>query len=491
MALPTRRHPDARPAPELLTTDSYKAGRQPLILASPARERIAAYLHTQPGRLEAGRAPFRLPLLPGDRFIEKAMPMLKEQTTSAPPAPREVGLPRNVWIVTVTSFLTDISSEMLSNVLPLFLFNVLGAPTSVIGLIEGLAETTASVLKVFSGWLSDRLGQRKWLAVIGYGLSTFAKPFLYLAGAWPAVLAVRFADRTGKGIRTAPRDALVADSTPEHQRGLAFGLHRAGDTAGAVVGLLIALGVIWVMQRDGLTLTRPVFQTLVLFSIVPAVLAVVVLALGAKETPLPKTARARPKFGLAQFDRRFKLFLLIIALFTLGNSSDAFLILRAQAAGLPVLGVLGMMITFNLVYTVISGPAGALSDRIGRRRLMVAGWLVYGLIYLGFARVSQGWQAWLLMGLYGLYYGLTEGVAKAYVADLVPVAQRGTAYGIFNAAIGLTALPASLIAGILWQGAFGWGGLGPAAPFYFGAVMSLLSVGLLVVVLPARAQQPG
>jgi len=398
-------------------------------------------------------------------------------------------LPRNVWVVTLTSFLTDISSEMLTNLLPLFLFNVLGAKTNVIGLIEGTAETTASVLKVFSGWLSDRLGQRKWLAVGGYALSAFSKPFLFFANSWEWVLGVRFGDRLGKGLRTAPRDALVADSIDEKQRGLAFGLHRAGDTAGAVVGLLVALGVVWFVQRADLTLERSTFHTLVLFSIIPAALAVIGLALGARETPIPAERRAAraPSFSLAAFDARFKFFLFIVVLFTLGNSSDAFLILRAQAAGLPVLGVLGMMITFNAVYTLVSGPAGALSDRVGRRRLIVGGWAVYGLIYLGFASVTAGWQAWALMAVYGIYYGLTEGVAKALVADLVPAEKRGTAYGLFNAAIGLTAFPASFIAGILWQGAFGWNGFGPGAPFYFGAVMALLACALLVFALPERA----
>ena len=400
-------------------------------------------------------------------------------------------LPRNVWVVTLTSFLTDISSEMLTNLLPLFLFNVLGAKTNVIGLIEGTAETTASVLKVFSGWLSDRLGQRKWLAVGGYALSAFSKPFLFFANSWGWVLGVRFGDRLGKGLRTAPRDALVADSIDEKQRGLAFGLHRAGDTAGAVVGLLIAFGVVWFVQRADLTLERSTFHTLVLFSIIPAALAVIGLALGARETPIPAERRAAraPSFSLAAFDARFKFFLFIVVLFTLGNSSDAFLILRAQAAGLPVLGVLGMMITFNAVYTLVSGPAGALSDRVGRRRLIVGGWAVYGLIYLGFARVTVGWQAWALMAVYGIYYGLTEGVAKALVADLVPAEKRGTAYGLFNAAIGLTAFPASFIAGILWQGAFGWNGFGPGAPFYFGAVMALLACALLVFALPETAHE--
>ena len=386
-----------------------------------------------------------------------------------------IRLPRNVWVVTLTSFLTDISSEMLSNLLPLFLFNVLGAKTSVIGLIEGVAETTASLLKIFSGWLSDRLGQRKSLAVAGYALSSLSKPLLWFATTWGWVLGARFGDRLGKGLRTAPRDALIADSVNDRQRGLAFGLHRAGDTAGAALGLIVALGVVWFTQRANVQLERSTFQMLVLVSLIPAALAVLALALLAHETPLPKERRSAPRLSLAGFDNRLKFFLLVMVLFTLGNSSDAFLILRAQSLGLPVLGVLGMMLTFNLIYAALSGPAGALSDKIGRKRLIISGWLVYGLIYLGFARATAGWQAWGLMGLYGIYYALTEGVAKAYVADVVPADKRGTAYGVFNAAIGLMTLPASVLAGLVWQGLGSWAGFGASAPFYLGAGLALLA----------------
>ncbi|MBI3763859.1 MAG: MFS transporter [Chloroflexi bacterium] len=410
---------------------------------------------------------------------------MSEQSKSRFPA-----LPRNVWVVTITSFLTDISSEMLVYLIPLFLFNTLGVKTSIIGLIEGVAETTASLVKIISGWLSDRLGQRKWLAVAGYGLSTVAKPFLYFANSWGWVLGVRFSDRIGKGLRTAPRDALVADSIDEKQRGLAFGIHRAGDTAGAAVGLLVALVVVWAAQKNVAVLERSTFQLIVLFSVVPAVLAVIGLTLGAREVARKSAdAPPAPRFSLDGFDPSFKVFLLIVVLFTLGNSSDAFLVLRAQNAGLPVLGVLGMMLTFNVVYTVVSGPAGALSDRIGRRRLIVGGWLVYGFIYLGFALANAGWQTWGLMAVYGVYYGMTEGVAKAFVADLVRPEQRGTAYGLFNAAVGLTAFPASFIAGVLWQGAFRWQGFGPSAPFWFGSALALLATGLLVFALPQRMGQ--
>jgi MFS family permease len=356
---------------------------------------------------------------------------------------------------------------------------VLGVRTAAIGAIEGVAESTASLLKMFSGWLSDTLGKRKSLAVIGYAVSTVVKPFLYLATTWGGVLAVRFGDRVGKGIRTAPRDALVADSVDKSQRGIAFGLHRAGDTAGAVVGIGIALLILLATQRGSLELSRGSFQLIVLASMVPAILAVLVLALGARETKIEGARTRPPKLSLAGFDRRFKYFLLVIVVFTLGNSSDAFLILRAQNAGLTVPGVLGMMLTFNLVYAMVSSPVGALSDRFGRRRFLVIGWLLYVVVYLGFAKATAGWHTWALMGVYGVYYGMTHGVAKAFVADLVPPERRGTAYGIYSAAVGVMALPASLIAGVLWQGVGGWGGFGPSAPFLAGSALALVATVLL------------
>lgn len=396
-------------------------------------------------------------------------------------------LPRNVWIVTVTSFLTDISSEMLVYLVPLFLSNVLGTGTAIIGFIEGLAETTASLMKIYSGALSDKLGKRKWLTVLGYGLSSIAKPFLYFANSWGWVLGVRFSDRLGKGIRTAPRDALVADGVEEKQRGLAFGLHRAGDTFGAFIGIGIAAIIVWLTQSETLDLTRHTFQVAVLASIIPAVLAVVVLALGARDAVVKKSPNL-PVFSLQGLDRRFKRFLLVLILFTLGNSSDAFIILRAQERGLNVLHVMFMMMTFTLIYASLSGPLGVLSDRIGRRKLIIAGWLTYGLVYLGFAASTTGWQIWALFGLYGIYYAATEGAAKALVADLVPSDRRGTAYGIYNAAIGLTVFPASLIAGLLWQGLGGWHGFGPSAPFLFGAVLAILSAFLFWRLVPAPVE---
>jgi MFS family permease len=394
-------------------------------------------------------------------------------------------LPLNVWIVTATSFLTDVSSEMIFNLVPLFLANVLKTGTAVIGLIDGLAETTASLMKIYSGGLSDKLGQRKWLTVLGYTISTISKPFLYIANSWGWVLGVRVADRFGKGVRTAPRDALVADSIDEKQRGLAFGVHRAGDTAGAFVGVLIAALIVWLTERGAADLTRHTFQVLVLASIIPAVLAVLVLALGAKETGVRSKSKT-PVLSLKGMDSRFKLFMLVLILFTLGNSSDAFIILLGQNRGLNVLQILLMLLTFNLVYSVLAGPLGALSDKVGRRRLILGGWIAYGLVYLGFALSRSGWQVWTLFGLYGIYYAATEGSAKAFIADLVPAERRGTAYGLYNAAIGLMALPASAIAGLLWQGAFGWHGLGAPAPFLFGAGMALLAGVLFWVLVPTK-----
>ena len=393
-------------------------------------------------------------------------------------------LPRNVWAVGFTSFFMDISSEMVVNVLPLFLSNVLGVQTSIIGLIDGIAEATASILKMFSGWLSDKMGGRKWLAVIGYGLSALFKPFYYFANTWGVVAGVRWADRVGKGIRTAPRDALVADSVDQKTRGLAFGFHRAMDTAGALLGIAIAALVVWLTQRNTLSLGQSTFKVIVLLSLLPALLAVLSLAVGAKEVAV-KGERAAPKFSLKSMGKPFSIFLVIVSIFTLGNSSDSFLVLRAQNLGMSIFGILIMLIAFNLIYTLISTPAGSLSDRIGRRRLIIGGWLVYAVIYLGFAAAKTQWQVWVLYAAYGLYYGLAYGSANALVADLVPEHLRGTAYGTYNAVIGLLAFPASFIAGILWQGIGGWSGFGPSAPFLFGGTLAVIAALLMAFWMPS------
>lgn len=387
-------------------------------------------------------------------------------------------LPRNVWIMSATSLLNDVSSEMLLNLIPFFLANILGVRTAVIGLIEGVAETTASLMKILFGAWSDKLRQRKPFAVVGYALSAFTKPLLYFASAWGWVLGVRVADRIGKGVRTAPRDALIADSIDKGQRGLAFGLHRASDTFGAFLGLGIAALIIWRSQAQALLLTVPTFKLIVLVSIIPGILAVLVLAFGAVEVTGSGKGSELKRLSFREMDWRFQFFMFTLVVFTLGNSSDAFILLRGQERGLSILQVMGMSLTFNALYTIFAGPLGALSDRIGRRTLIIGGWIAYGLVYLGFAFSKTGWEIWALYALYGFYYAATEGTARALVADLVPESNRGTAYGLYNAAVGITALPASLIAGLLWQGAGTWTGFGASAPFFFGAVMALLA-GLL------------
>jgi MFS family permease len=392
-------------------------------------------------------------------------------------------LPRNIWAVGLTSFFMDISSEMVINILPLFLANVLGVQTSIIGLIEGIAEATASLLKLFSGWLSDKMGRRKWLAVAGYGLSAATKPFFYIASSWELVAGVRWADRIGKGIRTAPRDALVADSATKETRGLAFGFHRAMDTAGAMLGLLIAALVVWLVQSKDLNLSRSTFQSIVLISLIPGFLAVLSLAIGAKDVPV-SSQRVAPKFSLRNMGQPFMIFLIIVSIFSLGNSSDAFLVLRAQNLGISVSGILMMLVIFNLVYSLVSTPAGARSDRVDRRRLIITGWLLYALIYFGFALAQEGWQVWLLYVAYGLYYAMAYGTANALIADLVPENMRGTAYGTYHAVIGLLAFPSSVIAGILWEGVGGWSGFGAPAPFFFGGALALLGSLLMAFWMP-------
>ena len=397
------------------------------------------------------------------------------------------GFSRNVFFLGVVSFLTDVSSDMIFTLVPLFLLNVLRVGTPIIGLIEGIAEGTASLLKVLSGWLSDRLGRRKGLAVFGYSISTLAKPFLYFATTWGVVAAVRFVDRVGKGIRTSPRDALVADSAPPEEMGKSFGLHRAMDTLGAVLGLSVAALIVYLVQRGGLELTRDAFQTIVLVGIVPAVLAVFVLLFFVRErgrradsTGVSCSANGHPSGAVPTkkgFDFRFKLFLAIMVVFTLGNSSDAFLILRAQNLDFSVPQILLLFVAFNLVYALAALPAGLVSDRLGRKGVIVVGWSIYALAYLGLAVASAAWQVWLLFVLYGLYYGVADGVTRAFVSDLVPAERRGTAYGLYHTAVGLSLLPASLIAGWLWHL------IGPEAPFFFGAAMAgVAMLGFLLLI---------
>jgi MFS family permease len=391
------------------------------------------------------------------------------------------GLNPNVFFLGIVSLLTDVSSEMIFTLVPLFLANVIGATTTIVGLIGGLSESTDAIFRIFSGWLSDRVRKRKSLAVLGYSISTIAKPFMYLASTWGSVLAIKFGDRVGKGIRTSPRDVLVADSVSAEERGRGFGLHRAMDTTGAVLGLALAAMIIYLVQGGGLGLSLKTYQWLVLVGIVPAVLAVLVLLFFVherKESPSGGVSRKLPRVGLTTgFNTRFKLFLAVMAVFTLGNSSDFFVILRAQNLGSSVLYVTLMLVLFNITYAVTALPAGVLSDRLGRRRVIAVGWAIYALVYLGFALASSLWQVWLLFACYGVYYGVVEGVARAFVADLVPEERRGTAYGLYHGVVGITLLPASLIAGWLWQA------YSPAAPFFLGAALAFLAmVGIMGVV---------
>ncbi len=366
-------------------------------------------------------------------------------------------------VLGLVSFLTDASSDMIYPVLPLFLSDVLGSSTLFIGLIEGVAESTASILKIFSGWLSDKLGKRKFLVGLGYGLSSLGKPILSVVTAGWHVLLLRFADRFGKGVRTSPRDALIADSSPEESRGLSYGFHRAMDSAGAVVGPLLAFLFLPLVGGD--------YRILFLIASVPALLAVLILILFVKERKRLKekvVSLAKPNFS--RFDPKFKIFILGATIFTLGNSSDAFLFLRARGLDIDLVYIPILWLVLNLVYALVASPAGALSDRIGRKNLIVSGVFIYALVYLGFAFANQSIHVWILFAVYGLYYGLANGTMRAYVADLVGEERRATAFGIYHGAVGLTALPASLIFGWLWQSA------GVPIAFGFGAGLALLAL---------------
>ena len=337
------------------------------------------------------------------------------------------GLNPNVFFLGIVSFLTDVSSEMIFTLVPLLLANVLGATTTIIGLIGGLSDSTDAIFRIISGRLSDKFGKRKPLTVLGYSISTIAKPFMYIALSWPSVLAIRFGDRVGKGIRSSPRDALVADSVTEKQRGRSFGLHRAMDTLGAVLGLGIAAIIIYHLEGGGLELTLDTYRWLVLVGIIPAVLAVLLLVILVHEKSTPRSGTQSPgwKISGVGIDKRFKLFLVITAIFNLGNSSDFFVVLRAQNLGSSVFHVTLMLVVFNVTYALVALPAGILSDKLGRRRVIALGWFIYALVYLGFARSSSIWQIWLLFACYGIYYGVVEGVGRAYVADLVAEDKEG------------------------------------------------------------------
>jgi len=381
----------------------------------------------------------------------------------------------NVIITGIASFLTDVATEMVYPLIPLFLA-ALGAPPSILGIIEGFAESSASLLKVFSGRVSDRLGRRKPIAIIGYAGSLAGRILLYLAQGWGMVFAGRMVDRIGKGIRVAPRDAIIADCAPEGRRGRAFGLHRAMDTLGAAVGVVIAILLVAAFPRDP---SRQHFTRIFLLSLIPAGLGVAVLFF-VREPRCATGVGSLPALSFRRLPARLRWFLLVVGLFALGNSSNQFLLLRTRSLGFTVLAVLSAYLVYNVVYGICSYPAGRLADAIGRKRLLVAGYALYGLVYLGFARLdpqNARWLVWLLFGLYGLFSALTEGLEKSLVADMAPAEHRATFIGLHSTLVGIGLLPASLVAGALWSL------VGPTAPFWFGGGLGLLAAIGVVLVL--------
>lgn len=367
-------------------------------------------------------------------------------------------IPHNVWVAGWVSFFMDVSSEMVYPLVPLFLSSTLGVSKSAVGLIEGLAEATASILKLFSGALADRFGKNKLLMGLGYGISTASRPLLALAGGWGMVLTGRMADRVGKGIRTAPRDAIIALSTAPEHIGSAFGFHRAMDTAGAVVGPALAL--LW------LALWPSDYRAVFWFSIVPGIIAVLLIVFFISADRRAPVSRASFTLSLHGFDHGFVKFMAVIGLFSLGNSSNAFLILKAEHVGMSGGWISAVYLAFNAVYAVMSIPAGMVADRVGRRRIVMAGFGLFACVYAGVALATAPWHMAGLFVLYGFYMGLTDGVQRAYLATLIPDHRKATGFGLYHMIVGLAILPASVVAGALWDR------IGPAAPFWFGAAMS-------------------
>ncbi len=384
------------------------------------------------------------------------------------------GISKNVFVLGLVSFFNDIASEMIYPIVPIFLTSVLGAPMAIVGLIEGIAESTASILKAFSGWLSDKAGKRKPFTVMGYSLSTFAKPLLFFANAWYVVLAARFVDRVGKGLRAPARDALIADSSLEGTIGSSFGFHRAMDTAGATVGPLLALLLIYIFNNN----FRPIF----LITIIPSAIGVLLLLFLVKEKKRNIAIHAEPvKLNIKQFSPRFKMFLLISLVFAVGNSSDAFLILRAKDLGFTTFSVVLAYVVYNFFYSFLSLPFGHLSDKIGRKRVITAGFLVFALVYFGFALSNSSVSCWFLFAIYGFYMALTEGVGKAYICDLTPADKRGTALGVYYTLTGIVAFFASLVAGLLWNY------VDARAPFVYGGVTAILACLMFITLKPSSA----
>jgi MFS family permease len=400
-------------------------------------------------------------------------------------------LPRNVFAISLVSLLNDVSSEIIYPLLPLFLSLTLGASPAIVGLIEGAAESLASLLKLFSGYFSDRRGKRKVFVVIGYALANLARPLLAFANSWHQVLAIRLTDRVGKGIRSAPRDAMIADTVSVQERGLAFGFHRAMDHTGAVIGPLVCYLLVMLLASDRNSLTSWDFTKIFLLASIPALAAVIVVSFFVRETPRQiaslrpdESAKDQlPQLSFRGFDGNFKRFLGVLALFTLSNSSDAFLLLRARDAGVSVASLPLLWAALHASKVLSSIFGGDLSDRLGRRRLIVSGWILYAAVYAGFAFVTSNVSVWILFLIYGIYFGLAEGAEKALVADLVRPEQRGTAFGLYNLAFGITVLPASLLMGAIWY----W--RGPATAFLVSAALGSTAAVLLLSLVKQR--KPG
>jgi MFS family permease len=379
-------------------------------------------------------------------------------------------LPRNVWVLSWVAFFNDMATEMSYWLLPQFLVSVLGAGPMAFGLIEGAAETVSSFGRLLSGWLSDRLRRRKPLVAAGYTVANVVKPWLALATSWGQVFCVRFADRAAKGFRGAPRDALIADSVSQAHRGAAFGLRQGMDTAGAVFGPLSALALLPLFAGD----VRKVFW----LAAIPGAVCILLVWFGVSEVRPAETAKqgasSTDQASPISWNKSVFVILVAVGLFSLGNSSDLFLILRAQNLGVRAALAPGLGLLFNLVYTSLSWPAGKLSDRIPRRTLVVFGYITYAAVYLGFSLARGPQWVWFLFAAYGTYYAMTEGVLRAWIADLVPSSSRGSVFGAFTWLVGVAALPASLMAGWLWRH------YSPAAPFFVSALLSLAAALLLL-----------
>ena len=380
------------------------------------------------------------------------------------------GLTRNVTFLGVVSGLTDISSEMLYPIVPVFLTSVLGAPMQIVGLIEGLAESTASLLKIAGGRLSDHYGKRKPFVVAGYSLSAISKPLLALAATWHFVLFSRLLDRIGKGLRTSARDALIAGSVDKAHWGKAFGFHRAMDTLGAAIGPLAALAMIHFMPPG-----KPDYPFIFMAAFIPALLGVLVLLYFVREPAAAPNGHGEPPAARTPMTPDFKVFLLLYSLFVIGNSSDVFLIMKARSLGFSLTSVILAYTGYNIVYALLAAPAGWLSDRLGKIKTMAFGFLVFAAVYLGFALADKPWMIWGLFALYGFYGAFNEGIAKAVISHLSAGDNRASAMGYFQGATGFLAFFASALAGLLWDR------VSPAAPFLAGAACAFISMSALLL----------